>query len=283
MGYLGDGGYGNINNIGSVVDVYHYLLEALAFAYSDRMALGDPQFVSIQNVIDAMMDKGHAASLRQRIWANQTFDPPHYIDLNTLAHMPEDHGTTHLSVMDGQGNVVALTTTVNGVWGAGIGSPSLGLVYNNEMDDFSTPNQSNIWDLPPSVNNFPGPRKKPLSSMSPTIVLRDGNPYISIGGSGGARIITAVLQVLLDTFAGVSMDLYTAIAAPRLHYQLIPTDVYAEANFNPDVTAGLAARKHLITKASFGANAVVQAIVKFPNGTFAGASDPRKYGKAAAY
>eukprot|EP01089_Gocevia_fonbrunei_P022087 TRINITY_DN8795_c0_g1_i1.p1 TRINITY_DN8795_c0_g1~~TRINITY_DN8795_c0_g1_i1.p1 ORF type:complete len:310 (-),score=43.93 TRINITY_DN8795_c0_g1_i1:68-997(-) len=261
---------------------YHWILEGLAFSFADRMALGDPNFVDLSRVTPEMESKIHAALLRQRLKANETFDYSYYIDLAKLELVPEDHGTSHLSVMDSQGNAVALTTTVNGVWGSRVMSPNLGIIYNNEMDDFSTPNTTNMWDLPPSKNNFIFPKKKPLSSMSPTIVLKDGRPYAVVGASGGSRIITSVLQTLLNLLFHEN-DLPMAIARPRLHYQLTPVEVEVEMGMAEEIVDGLEQREHVISWQEYGANAAVQGVVKLDSGLFVGSSDPRKLGEPAAY
>lgn len=158
----------NLPLMGQTQESYHLLAEVLNFAFADRMALGDPAFVNLTKAIPAMMGKEHASLLRRKIRLNTTFPYQYYEDLVNFTAPIEDAGTTHLSVIDTQRNAVSLTSTVNLSFGAKFLSPSTGVVLNNEMDDFSTPNTSNAFNLPPSVANFIVPGKRPLSSMSPT-------------------------------------------------------------------------------------------------------------------
>ncbi|KAL3147382.1 Gamma-glutamyltranspeptidase 3 [Trebouxia sp. C0010 RCD-2024] len=206
---------------------------------------------------------------------------------------PQDHGTSHLSVVDSQRGVVALTTTINTMFGSMFMSNSTGLLLNNEMDDFSTPAQANVYGLPPSAPNFIRPGKKPLSSMSPTLVLDpQGRLVAALGASGGPRIITAVLQTLIRLLA-FGQDALQALAGPRLHHQLLPDIVRAEHWSMSNTTGpsfmvsdaqvqGLRARGHLVDLGdSVG---VTQAIVVDPDeNTLIGASDPRKDGAPAGF
>lgn len=151
----------------------HYMIEAWKWAYSDRMAIGDPSFVDQSNVISAMLSKDHAAQLRQKFSSTTTYPPSHYQDLvSPVEASIFDAGTSHMSVVDGAGNIVAMTSTVNLSFGSKVLSPLTGVILNNEMDDFSSPNQTNYFGQPPSEANYIAPFKKPISSMTPTIVTR---------------------------------------------------------------------------------------------------------------
>ena len=147
-------------------------------------------------------------------------------------NLVEDHGTTHVSVVDADRNAVAMTSTINTNFGSKVVSRSTGILLNNEMDDFSVPNETNHYGLAPSAANFIAPRRKPLSSMSPTVVLdANQNPprVVAVAGaSGGPRIITAVAQVLLNVLAR-GMSPLEAVVAPRVHHQLVPNVVFAES------------------------------------------------------
>ena len=136
----------------------------------------------------------------------------------------EDHGTAAFSVIDGRGNAVSVTSTVNWGFGAKFMSPSTGIVMNNEMDDFSTPGQSNGFGLAPSEPNYVEPYKRPLSSMSPTIITRAGEVVAAVGASGGPRIITAVLQTLVRLLMYGDAPL-EALTASRIHHQFLPNRV----------------------------------------------------------
>ena len=175
----------------------HYLIEAWKWSFSDRMAIADPDFVNQTHVIEAMVSKDHAAQLRQKFSSTTTYPPAHYADLvEPVEQSILDSGTTHFSVVDSSRNIVGLTSTVNLYFGSKILSPSTGIILNDEMDDFSTPNSTNAFGQPPSVANYIAPYKKPISSMTPTLVLANDKPILTIGGSGGTRIITAVIQVV---------------------------------------------------------------------------------------
>ena len=132
----------------------------------------------------------------------------------------EDSGTSHLSVVDGDGNAVSLTSTVNTEFGSGVLSPSTGILLNNQMDDFASPGRPNAVGLSPSPLNYPAPGKRPLSSMSPTLVYIGGQLRLSLGASGGPKIITATLQTMLNHVA-LGMDLFEAASRPRIHDQLL--------------------------------------------------------------
>jgi gamma-glutamyltranspeptidase / glutathione hydrolase / leukotriene-C4 hydrolase len=257
-------------------EAQHYMIESWLFAYGDRMQLGDPAFVPGALGSQALMiSKRHAAKLRQRIVADRTFAPEHYVDLYNLTAPPDDHGTSHVSIVDTLGNAVAMTTTINLGFGSQWASPSTGMLLNDELDDFSTPNMTNFFGYPPSPNNYIVPNKRPLSSMSPTIVLDDDRLKLVAGGSGGSKIITATFQTLLNTLA-YAMDAGTAVGAPRLHDQLLPDKLSVEDAFPEPLVAQLAAMGYNISHDGTLAN--VQAILINNASSLNAASDWRKDG-----
>jgi len=216
-----------LNTIGRNGRSYHILTEALKFAFGERMLLGDPAFVNgTTEQVDKMLSKSLANELFSRIVEEQTFQPSYYV--SSQRTLNEDHGTTHLSVIDEEGNAVGITSTVNLPFGARFVSSSTGILLNNEMDDFSTGNRENAFGLAPAEANEVEPGKRPLSSMTPLIVLKNGKLYMVLGGSGGPRIITSVAQVFLN-IATFGDDPAKAIAAPRLHHQLFPNTVFMES------------------------------------------------------
>ena len=151
-----------------------------------------------------------------------------------------DH-TTHFSVVDKDGNAVANTYTLNFFAGMGAVAEATGVLLNNELDDFAAaPNTPNAYGLLGGTANAPGPRKRPLSSMSPTIVVRDGKPFLVTGAAGGSRIITAVLQTTVNAI-DFGMDVGAAVAAPRVHHQWLPDEVSAEVGVAPAVVDALRA------------------------------------------
>ena len=192
---------------------------------------------------------------------------------------PDDRGTSHFSVIDDEGMTVACTQTINGSFGSLIAIPEIGVVLNNEMNDFTTvPGSANLFGLRQSDRNAPEPGKRPLSSMSPTILLRNGRTIATAGASGGPRIITGVAQVLLRYLA-TREDAWNAVAAPRVHHQWSPATLRFEAAadvWNPRFES---LEFELQTIPSVG---VVQAIFVDGDG-LKPASDPRKGGQAAGW
>ncbi|KAL5555911.1 hypothetical protein UlMin_038147 [Ulmus minor] len=194
----------------------HRKIEALKHAYAVRMNLGDPDFVNIS--------PNFAKELKKTINDSMTFDPGHYGGKWNQIH---DHGTSHLSIIDDQGNAVSMTTTVNAYFGSQTLSPSIGIVLNNEMDDFSIPMNVSAGVLPPALVNFIRSGKRPLSSMSPTIVLKDNQLKAVVGASGGGNIFAATSEVLLNYFA-IGKSPFSSVMTPRIHHQLIPNVVNYE-------------------------------------------------------
>jgi gamma-glutamyltranspeptidase / glutathione hydrolase len=213
---LSDLGYGSAATV-------HLMVEAMRHAYVDRnAALGDPDFVD--NPIAKLLDKAYAKQIRDSI------DPEHAgvsKDL-TPKGLGESHETTHYSIIDNDGNAVAVTYTLNGSFGAGVVAPGTGILLNNEMDDFtSKPGVPNFYGLVQGEANAIQPKKTPLSSMSPTIIARDGKPFMVIGSPGGARIITITLEAIVNVI-DFGMDIRQAIDAPRIHHQWLPDKVFTE-------------------------------------------------------
>ncbi|GMH23779.1 hypothetical protein Nepgr_025622 [Nepenthes gracilis] len=202
----------------------HRLIEAMKHMLAIRMNLGDPAFVHVDRYIDAMTSATYAKQLQQRIFDNTTFPSSYYLSRWTQL---EDRGTSHFCIVDAERNAVSMTTTVNEVFGAGMISPSTGIVLNDEMDDFSTPTEISPDRLPPAPANFIKPGKRPLSSMTPLIILKDNQLAGVIGGSGGLNIISAVIQVFLNHFV-LGMEPLAAVQSPRVYHKLIPNNVLYE-------------------------------------------------------
>jgi len=214
----------------------HVMVEAMRHAYVDRnSALGDPDFVD--NPVSKLLDKGYAKDIRDKI------DPFRAGVSQDL--MPKGFGeskeTTHYSIIDNDGNAVAVTYTLNGSFGAGVVADGTGILLNNEMDDFTQkPGVPNLYGLVQGEANAIQPRKTPLSSMSPTIVARDGKPFMVIGSPGGSRIITITLEAIVNVIDH-GMNIQEAIDAPRIHHQWLPDTVYVEPfGLSPDTEKLLA-------------------------------------------
>ncbi|CAH2075998.1 unnamed protein product [Thlaspi arvense] len=195
----------------------HRLIEALKHAFAVRMNLGDPDFVDVTKVVSDMLSPKFAKDLKSKINDDKTFDPKYY---GGMWNQIDDHGTSHLSIIDRERNAVSMTSTINGYFGALMLSPSTGIVLNNEMDDFSIPmkSSSNLNVPPPAPANFIRPGKRPLSSMTPTIVLKDGQVKAAVGASGGANIIAGTTEVFLNHFF-LKMDPLSSVLAPRIYHQ----------------------------------------------------------------
>jgi gamma-glutamyltranspeptidase/glutathione hydrolase len=244
------------------------LVKALRHSFADRARwLGDPDFASIP--VDRLISADYGCELAKRL------DAP--LDECGMRELRDDSGTSHFCVADEQGNIVAMTETVNGTFGSYLVAEPYGIVLNNQMDDFATePGGANLFGLVQGDRNVVAPGKRPLSSMSPTIVLRDGRPVLTLGGSGGPRIITAVLQVLINvTEFGMPLD--EAMAAVRLHHQWRPDEVYFDREPPAELTAIL--EKAGLKMSDKRRGAAVQAIQWLPDGTLVGGSDPRKGGR----
>ncbi len=220
----------------------HPMVEAMNLAFRDRNArLGDPEQQAIP--VQALLSQPHLKRLRGQI------DPQRHQPAARLGPAPtlpgEGTHTTHLSVADRQGGLVALTTTLNFPYGNGVLVPGGGFLLNNEMDDFSAaPGQPNAFGLVQGAVNSIAPGRRPLSSMTPTLVFQaDGRPWLATGSPGGSRIITTVLQVLLNRVVH-GLNLATAVSSPRLHSQLWPDEISVEEGFSPDTLRLLEARGH---------------------------------------
>ncbi|KAL1830993.1 hypothetical protein ACET3Z_000644 [Daucus carota] len=202
----------------------HRNIEALKHAFAVRMNLGDPDFVNVKNVVADMLSPKFAKELKKTIYDNMTFSPSHY---GGKWNQINEHGTSHLSIVDAERNAVSMTTTVNSYFGAQIMSPSTGIVLNNEMDDFSIPFKTTGGARPPAPANFIVPGKRPLSSMTPTIVLKGKRLIGVVGASGGSMIIAGTTEVFLNHFAR-KLDPLSSVMAPRVYHQLIPNVVLYE-------------------------------------------------------
>jgi gamma-glutamyltranspeptidase / glutathione hydrolase / leukotriene-C4 hydrolase len=270
----------------------HRLVEAMKNVFAIRMSLADPEFKNITGPINALTSQKFMGQLRSEMNDNSVKPVENYGGIYNLAeakrYLVEDHGTSHLSIVDKNGNAIAMTTTVNTYFGSKVVSPSTGIVFNNQMDDFSNSKAPNYFGLHPSAANYPDPLKRPLSSMSPCILTGpNGTVRLTGGASGGPRIITATAQVLLN-YLGRGYDLLNAVKAPRLHSQLLPNEVYDEQHKlvtgleiknNEKIATFLKSKGHKVTlwPKSMG---VSQYIAVDPDtGVMTAVSDPRKDGK----
>jgi gamma-glutamyltranspeptidase/glutathione hydrolase len=236
--------------------------------------MGDPDAVTMP--VAGLTSKAYAASLRAGIGDKAT--PAAEIRTGKPADY-EGRNTTHFSVIDRDGNAVSNTTTLNFSYGLGLVADGTGVLLNNELDDFTArPGASNAFGLIGFTANLPGPHKRPLSSMTPVIVLKDGKPFLITGAPGGSRIITVVLQVITNVI-DFHMPVAEAVTAPRLHHQWQPDEVLVEPGFAPDVLEALAARGHSIVPTPPFSSA--NSIAVMTEGHVIGAADSRTRGALA--
>ena len=252
----------------------HLVAEAMKLAFADRAAyLGDSDFVDVP--IEHLVSKRHAASQRARI------DVEKATRIEGPGQLPDDAGTTHFSVTDAAGRAVALTMTINTPYGSGITVPGTGVILNNEMDDFAvardTPNSYGLIDTRGA--NLVAPGKRPLSSMTPTILDRDGRVFMVTGSPGGPRIISTTLLTILDV-VDWGMDPQAAVAAPRYHHQWEPDRLRLEPEIPDDVVRALEARGHVVERGSRRWSAAEVIVHDAERGVFLGGADPRSDGAA---
>lgn len=248
----------------------HLLTEALKHTFADRAEyMGDPDFIKIP--LSMLTSKEHAKMLRDKIDENKTHESSYYGSKS----IEEDHGTTHYSIIDKYGNTIAATETVNTYFGSQVVIPDTGILMNNQMDDFSIQaGVPNAFGLIGNENNSIKAGKKPLSSMSPTIILKDGKAFMTVGASGGPRIITGTLHTIMNVI-DFGMNIEEAVSAPRFHHQWYPNKLFIEKDMPIDVRENLMKKGHELSTGE--AESAVQGIL-IKDGKITGASDPRKGG-----
>jgi gamma-glutamyltranspeptidase/glutathione hydrolase len=266
-----------------LVDRTHVMAESMKLAFADRAFwLGDPDFVPVPR---GLIDPAYGKSLAARIDLKKTISVPSHGDPpNAKTEVFGDFGkhTTHLSAADADGNWVAITQTINTAFGSKVIVPGTGVILNDEMDDFAVaPGVPNAFKLVGAEANAVAPLKRPLSSMSPTIVLKDGKPILSVGAAGGPTIITQTLQAIVGVL-DLNLDIAAALARPRIHQQWSPDQLKIEEAFGEDVLKELQARgHHLDRQKRFGA---CQGVMwDASSQSFQAAHDPRVPGEAGGW
>jgi gamma-glutamyltranspeptidase / glutathione hydrolase len=278
LGMLDGSGYEK-TGAGSAASI-HYVAEVIRRFYADRSEyFGDPDFYKVP--IGKLLDPKYIASRRDSI------DPLHATPSTQIRpgniSVREGSETTHFNIVDSEGNAVAVTYTLNNGYGSGVTVPGLGFLLNDEMDDFaSKPGTENLFHLIQGESNAIQAGKRPVSSMTPTIMLRDGKLFLILGAPGGSRIINGVLQVLLNV-VDFHMNVQDAVDWPRFHHQWMPDVLYVQKGISPDTVKLLRGMGHNVSVLeSTSGVAQVEAILN-DGGWLQGASDPRSNGKAEGY
>uniref|UniRef100_A0A1I8G9W0 Gamma-glutamyltranspeptidase 1 n=1 Tax=Macrostomum lignano TaxID=282301 RepID=A0A1I8G9W0_9PLAT len=269
-GYAGDSAKARSTKDG-YVNFLHRLVESFKFAYAKRSGLGDAVFVNVTELVANMTSSSYASELRSRITDDATHDVNYY---GPMFEWKEDSGTTHVSLVDSDGNAISVTATINTYFGSMVRGARTGIFYNNEMDDFSQPNKTNFFGLPASPTNFIEPGKRPMSSMAPTILVdSSGAVQFVSGAAGGSRITTAIAYMLARQLY-LNETVKAAVDSYRLHHQLVPNFV----TYNPDkcdiIKSELRRKGHAVQPSS--SLSVIEAVQRLPNGKLQANWDFRK-------
>ncbi|MCU0227225.1 MAG: gamma-glutamyltransferase [Bryobacterales bacterium] len=276
LGMLEGSGYqeGGFN----AASTWHYVAEVMRRYYADRSEyLADPDFYAVP--LERLLDKRYLAARRATIARDKASTSEEILPGKAAGY--ESMETTHYSVVDAAGNAVAVTYTLNGSYGSGVTVPGTGILLNNEMDDFATkPGEPNMFGLVQGEANKVEPGKRPLSSMTPTIVTKDGKLRMVVGSPGGGRIINAVFQAILNV-VDFQMNAQDAVDAPRIHHQWQPDKLYVQEGVSPDTRVLLKAMGHDVTPSSYIGR--LQAIVVREDGWLEGGSNSIPHGGAVGY
>ncbi|CAL8115600.1 unnamed protein product [Orchesella dallaii] len=269
------------------VVTYQRITEAFKHGYAKRTFLGDPEDSGVAEQVEELYN-----NLTSIDYINQIIELIHDDSTNQTHeyygaeyYQPDDHGTSTMSLIAPNGDAIAVTSTVNLYFGSMLRSRQTGIIYNDMMDDFSSPNITNAFGVPPSVNNFIKPGKRPVSSMTPTIFTdSEGKVRLVIGGAGGTQITTSVTLVAIRNL-WFGENIKEAIDARRMHHQLYPMRIDCEAGFSSDIVEGLEAIGHVVEQPEtfIVGSSVVQAISVVENGTIYANSDFRKQGTVAGF
>lgn len=253
------------------VDEFHMLGQILSRSFRGRTQVADPDHAIVN--VEQLLSQKYLDELAKSISIKTAtaIEP-----LSDDATEPQESTeTTHLSVIDKFGNAVAMTFTLNGKLGSGVATENFGIMLNNEMDDFTTVlGEPNMFGLIQGQKNSVAPGKRPLSSMSPALVEKNGKIVLAVGAPGGPRIISSVVQIIYRIL-GRNMNIETAVEAPRVHHQILPNKLFVDENrFSPEILEGLRARKHIVEE-SWAARIFV---VRNNNGILEAATDTRGEG-----
>jgi gamma-glutamyltranspeptidase/glutathione hydrolase len=276
LGMLEGSGYEK-HGAGSAATV-HFMAEAMRRYFADRSEfMGDPEFYPVP--VSKLLDPKYIEERRRSIDPARVTPSSSVRPGKTLR--AESDETTHYSVVDSEGNAVAVTYTLNGGYGSGVTAAKIGVLLNNEMDDFAAkPGEANMYGLIQGEANSVQPRKAPLSSMTPTIVLRDGKLYLVVGSPGGPTIINTVLEVIVNVL-DFGMNIAEAVDQPRFHHQWYPDQLIVEKSFSPDTILELLRTEGHAVRVTKGQGEVAAILVD--GEWLTGTADPRTEGTAKGY
>ncbi|XP_040563910.1 glutathione hydrolase 1 proenzyme isoform X2 [Lepeophtheirus salmonis] len=259
---------------------YHRLTEAFKWAYGVRSRLGDPNDEQIASSVEQLIKEITSPEYGQEAFKliNDSFTVNNASFYGGDFVSREDHGTSQLSIIGPNGDAISVTSTINTHFGSKVVGQETGIIYNNEMDDFSSPNITNYFGLKPSPNNFIRPKKRPVSSMSPSIFVdHNGSVVLSIGAAGGSRITTATAYTsLLNLWLDKSIDI--SIDMRRIHHQLLPMELHYEKGFDGEILDELKSRRHVVVEDNPDYS-VVQAVARTSDFKYHAFSDTRKDGE----
>jgi len=260
------------------IDELHLIAEVLNRAFRGRALLGDPDFHD--NPFDLILSQSYLDEMAQSININRAVQLAPLVD----KPMAESTETTQFSILDAAGNAISLTVTLNGTFGSGVVSEKYGISLNNEMDDFTTrPGEANGYGLLQGFGNRVQPGKRPLSSMSPTLVEKDGRIVMTLGAAGGPRIISSVIQTIYRVLVN-GLDIDRAVQFPRVHHQFLPNKLYMdEFKFSPEVVKGLQQRGHETVQQRPSALGRIKAVRLNDKGYLEASFDNRSEGAVGGY
>ncbi|XP_052741465.1 glutathione hydrolase 1 proenzyme isoform X1 [Bicyclus anynana] len=267
----------SINGTENKILTYHRILEAFKYAYAARTKLGDEDFLDLNEFLQNLTSPEYGMEIRLKINDSSTSnDTSHY---GIVEYSKEDSGTAHISVIADNGDAVSMTSSINFYFGAGFTTLNTGIVMNNVMDDFSSPGLTNYFGVKPSPANFIAPGKRPLSSMSPSIIVdRNTNAKLIIGASGGTKIVSAIALVTMRKL-WLGQTIKQAVDEARIHHQIYPMNAQYEYGITEDILQGLRAKGHGMERYR-GRGSIICALYRNKTAIYANA-DFRKGGDVA--
>lgn len=272
-------GYGftpdSMIDFNTTILTYHRMIETFKYAYALRTDLGDGAFIDMTEVIKNLTSSSFARAIRKKISDEKTWQDPQQYGSSIHAGA-EDHGTAHVSVLTENGDAVSVTSTINYYFGSGVVSRRTGIVLNNAMDDFGIPSRTNYFGVPPSPNNYIAPKKQPLSSTVPSVLVdRNGDVKMVVGAAGGTRITTAVSQVIAKIL-WMKQTVKEAVDSARIHHQLFPPVIAYEYGVPKQVIDGLKRLGHATKR--YRERGSVVCVILYENSTIFANADYRKGG-----